>query len=337
MALRKFWGSASSILLSTAKRRGVRIATGVATTLCLALSAVPATASLADTSEQQAWSVLRPATSAAQVVSEVRAAQHLKTLPGNVLPGLSSAYDAGGIPTGQCPSLSGVMAGQGCVYGNSKSKRVMVIYGDSHAQMWGEDLRFIADDTGWKLVVYALPGCQAPDLLLLDEQTGQPNTACQQFQTLATEAIKHLHPNLLVVTSESVGQTSSGVDVKPSEWQAGLTKTFSRLAEPGTSMVMIGDIPEWENSYGNCLAAHMSSVQSCAVPVADALSPDLHAEQKAATLSHVKYIATTDWACAAKCEPVIDNVRVYANQYHFGEIYIAYLRPVLEQALGLRS
>jgi len=301
----------------------------------LPLFATPASSSIADTSEAQAWAELKPATSTTQVLSAVRAAQKLQTLPNNVAPGLSVTTDAAGVPTGTCPNASGVMAQQGCAYGDLKSKKIMVVYGDSHAAMWAEALQMIAKNVGWKLVVYALPGCQAPDLSLINADTNQPNTQCQQFHTLAVRAIKAQHPNLLVVTSESNGDSSVGTSATPSQWQSGLTKTFASLSEPGIQMVMIGDIPQWPLNDADCLAAHMTSVQSCAAPVAQVLSPNLHAEMQAATLSHVKYISTTGWVCGAKCEPVIGNIRTYYNQYHFGAIYIAYLNRVLQQALGL--
>jgi SGNH domain (fused to AT3 domains) len=217
------------------------------------------------------------------------------------------------------------------------SKKLMVVYGDSHAAMWAEALQIIAERTGWKLIVFALPGCPLPDLTLISAQTNGPNTQCQQFHVLAASAIKKLHPDLLVVTSESTGQTAAGVAATPSQWQSGLVKSFASLSEPGTSMVMIGDIPQWPLDDADCLALHMTGVQSCAASPAQAVSPNAHAEQAAAKLSGVRYISTTAWACASECEPVIGNIRVYFNQYHFGAIYTAYLSEALQEALGLAS
>ena len=201
-------------------------------------------------------------------------------LPNNVLPGLTVTTDAAGVPAGKCPIASGVMAQQGCAYGDLKSKKLMVVYGDSHAQMWAEALKIIADRTGWRLDVFALPGCELPDLTLISNVTNQPNTQCQQFHVLAAQAIKQLHPNLLILSSESSGQTAVGIPATPSQWQSGLEKTFASVSEPGTSMVMIGDIPQWSLNDADCLALHMTSVQSCAVAPAQALSSNLQAEKQ---------------------------------------------------------
>jgi len=309
--------------------------------VCGSVSSAPssagATAATSNSSEAQAWDAVTAATSAAQVLAAVRTAQKLQTLPNNVEPGLTVTTDGAGVPTGKCPNTSGVMVSQGCAYGDLSSKKVMVVYGDSHAAMWAEALRLIATRAGWRLILFALPSCPLPDLPLISEQTNVPNTQCQQFHVLAARAIKKLHPNLLVVTSESTGHTAVGVPATPRQWQSGLVKTLASLSERGTSMVMIGDIPQWPLNDADCLAAHMNSVQSCASSPAQALSSDLQAEQRAAALSGAKYIPTTAWACAAKCEPVINNIRVYFNQYHFGAIYIKYLSGALQQLLGIPS
>ncbi len=299
-------------------------------------SSYASAAGTSNTSEAQAWAEVRFATSEAQVLAAVKDAQKLQTLPNNVAPGLAVTTDAAGVPdpAGECPNISGVME-QGCVYGDLKSKKLMVVYGDSHAAMWAEALRGIANRVGWRLDVFFLAGCQLPDLPLISSETNQLNTQCQQFHALAARAIKKLHPNLLVLSSESSGQTAIGVPATPAQWQSGLMKTFASVSEPGTSMVMIGDIPQWSLNDADCLAVHMTSVQSCAVAPAQALSSNLQAEERAATFRGAKYIPTTAWACAAKCEPVINNIRVYFNQYHFGAIYIDYLTGVLQQALGI--
>ena len=316
-------------------RRNIVVAVTSVVVIMIAVCGSASTAATSNTSEAQAWDEVRAATSEAQVLTAVKDAQKLQTLPNNVEPGLTVTTDAAGVPAGKCPTASGVMAQQGCAYGDLKSKKLMVVYGDSHAAMWAEALKIIASRAGWRLDAFYLSGCQLPDLPLISSLTNQLNTQCQQFHALAARAIKKLHPNLLVLSSESSGQTAVGVPASPAQWQSGLMKTFASVSEPGTSMVMIGDIPQWSLNDADCLAAHMTSVQSCAVAPAQALSSNLQAEERAATLSGAKYIPTTAWACAAKCEPVINNIRVYFNQYHFGGIYIDYLSGALQQALGI--
>ena len=196
----------------------------------------------------------------------------------------------------------------------------------------GDDCRSI----GWRLESFYLPGCPAPDLSFISLQTNNPNTQCTKFHEIAVPAIRALHPNLVVVTSESTGETARGVYATSAQWQAGLEETLKGLAAPGTALSVIGDIPQWVEDDANCLAANMNDVQACAVPTAQALAPDdLQAERNAAALSGAQYVSTTAAICESKCEPIINNMRVYLDEYHLTNTYVQYLSGPLQQAMDL--
>ena len=46
---------------------------------------------------------------------------------------------------------------------------------------------------------------------------------------------------------------------------------------------MFGDIPVWEKDDARCLAGHVMAVQECSVPISEAKSANLDAEQAAAS------------------------------------------------------
>ena len=288
-----------------------------------------------------------PAATDSQVLQAVQSAQTLQSVPSDVEPSLTSTniFPSPGPYFGstKCssprPNSAGVPpAGFGeCVYGDLNSHRLMVVYGDSHAEMWGEALEMIAARTGWRLETFYLDGCPAPELSFVSFENSTPNTQCSKFHTIAIPAIRALHPDLVVVTSESFQQVANGIYATPTQWQSGLMATFKRLSQPGTSLTMIGDIPTWSEDDGNCLAAHLNSVQSCAAPRDEALSPNLQAEQTASALEGVRYISATPVICGAKCEPIIDNQRVYYDPYHLSNVYVAYLSGSLQQAMALPS
>ena len=282
-----------------------------------------------------------------QVLQAVQSAQTLKSVPANLEPSLSDTDDFAGAssyfgdteckrPVANSADVPAVGFGQ-CVYGDLHSKRLMIVYGDSHAQMWSEALEVIAARTGWRLETFFLPGCPAPDLNFISFQTNDPNTQCSEFHKIAPAAIKALHPSLIVVTSESSEQVARGVYATSSQWQSGLAKMFASFAAPGTSFAMIGDIPEWSGDDADCLAANMNNVQYCAVPTAEGLQPNLQAEEAAATAAGARYISATPVVCATKCEPIINNIRVYSNEYHLTSEYVDYLSGALDKALDLPS
>jgi len=278
----------------------------------------------------------------AQVLRAVQQAQSLQTVSPNIQPSLSNTTDVAqadgdGAPSVyQCHKIPSYAFG-GCAYGDPKGKKLMVVYGDSHAEMWASALSSIASRIGWRLELFALPGCPAPDLSFISFQTNSANTQCTAFHKYAPPAIKALHPALVVVTSESTQQVSQGVYATPAQWESGLIATFRSLSETGTILKMIGDIPEWENDDADCLAAHMSSLQSCAATRVEALSVNLSAEKDASARSGVQYIPSTPWICAAECEPVVSNIRVYLNEFHLTGTYAQYLSGVLQRAMNLSS
>ena len=316
-------------------------ASGSSTASTTASSATPTTAANGTSTTTTASTLATEV----ELVQAVQAAQTIQSVPANLQPGLTST-NYSSFPgekygptqcTGTPMNIPGIEKGASgdCIYGDPAAKNLVVVYGDSHAGMWAQAVQVIAKEAGWKMELFALPGCPAPNLSFISYQTHAPNTACDQFHAQAPLAIKALHPAMVVVTSESNQQVALGVNATPEQWQSGLISTFNSLAQPGTSLVMIGDIPEWTTNTAECLAAHMNNVQACAGTPSKSLSPNLRAEMAASSASSVNYIATESFVCAAMCEPVINNMRVYLNQFHFTSTYTQYVTGALQAQLGI--
>jgi hypothetical protein len=289
-----------------------------------------------------------PATNS-QVLAAVQAAQSLEQIPNSLKPALTDDSDnaepgkPGAVGQKKCRKISSDAAGVpsnaygGCSFGNISSKELMIVYGDSHAGMWGAALQTVAARAGWRLEMYSLPGCPAPNLSFISNTSEDVNTQCNKFHRDAPVAIRSQDPQLVIVTSESSQQIEKGVLASPAQWRSGLVSTFASLSKPGTQMFMIGDIPQWSNNSAECLAAHEQNIQVCAVAAPKSPSGNVEAEQEAAQASGVSYISPTQWICAAKCEPVINNIRTFFNEYHLTDTYVQYLSGPLQSALGLSN
>ena len=263
-------------------------------------------------------------------------------MPNDIRPGLSDTTDtAEGGGKFECHSharnTADVSAYEfgGCVYGDLQARRLMVVYGDSHAAMWSAALQIIAARTRWRLESFYLPGCPAPDLSYISPQTHVRNVQCSVFHHAALLAIRKLHPKLIIVTSISSELISGDTYATPSQWQMGLEKTFTSL-RTGHFAGNDWDIPRWGQDDAVCLASHLHSVQSCAVTSALALSPNLGAELRAAQTNGVRYISPTPVICGTKCEPIINNIRVYLNEFHLTDTFAKYLSGALQNSLGLK-
>jgi hypothetical protein len=288
-----------------------------------------------------------PYATTAQVLEAVKAAQHLQTLPDTLAASLSKA-DWGGDATG-CFDRLGTHKPAGleayrppgrqisfgeCAYGDHAATKLMVIYGDSRADMFAAPLELVAAKAGWKLRVFALAECQVADLEFMSPMTKAPNKACDAFRSAAISQIGELHPDLVITTSSGDHVLADGTVPTPAQLQHAWVSTFAKLAQPGTRLAMIGPIPYWPNNDARCLAAHIRKVQACSIANADLVTNKPEAPQAAAAAAAgVVFISPRPWVCADRCEPVIADIRVYNDTFHFTKAYSDYLTGALSEAL----
>jgi hypothetical protein len=285
----------------------------------------------------------------AQVLETVKAAQSINVLPSSVaasLPTASTPADQAQA-TGRfdCQEIAlpanfvdfskselGHEFGQ-CAAGAEHGTKQMVVYGESRAAMWAAALEGVAAQNGYKLRTFYMNGCPALDLHFMSYQTHAPNEECYQFHRSAIAAIRNLHPDLVITTSYSTQMIADGSQPTAAQWQEGWASTFRELGQPGTRFAMLGDIPTWEKDDARCLAAHANAVQACSVPISEAKSENLDAEQAAASAAGALYVPTLTWVCTDRCEPVIADTRVYSNRFHFSKAYAVYLTGAVAEAL----
>lgn len=310
----------------------------------------------------------------AQVLDAVKAAQCLKALPEPVATALNNEDPAGGQNRFDCSTnfdetqLRYNNYGE-CTLGDQNGTKLMVVYGDSRAHMWGATLEGVAAQHGWKLKVFSKGGCPVQDLNFRDDQTKTPFTACDDWHARTPAVIKALHPDLVLVTSipwgtladsnpddefpwyarilgwlgeHLLGHGKNGSEPTPRQWQDGWTRTMGNLAQPGTKLAMIGSIAQWGNAQPSCLAKHQSNIQACSDAVDKILDygngetnghQALDAEKAAAAGAGALYISTVPWVCASRCEPVIAGMRAFETGFHLSQHYAVYLTGALGEAL----
>jgi hypothetical protein len=320
------------------------VAVGAVVLSACSTSNAPATPQGASTDSERTFATT------SQVLEAVKAAQSINVLPNSVaasLPTASTAHDQAkatgrfdcreiALPANFVDFSKSELRhefGQ-CAAGAEHGAKLMVIYGDSRAGMWGAALEGVAAKNGYKLRTFLMNGCPTLDLYFMSYETHAPNDECYQFRQSAIAAIRNLHPDLVITTGFSTQMLADGSQPTAAQWQDGWASTFRGLAQRGTRLAMLGDIPEWEKDDPHCLAGHVRAVQQCSVPVAQATpSANLGVEQAAASAAGALYIPTLPWVCADRCEPVIACMRVYGNRFHFSKSYAVYLTGAVGEAL----
>jgi hypothetical protein len=273
---------------------------------------------------------------AAQVAALVAASSSIKQLPSNLVPALSQvAADTPGTYYGvagrECDGLTK------CDFGDTKSKELLVLFGDSHAQMWLPALVPIATEEHVKLALVWDPGCPAADVTVWSVTTHSVNKGCNPFRTKMIKQIKKADPFLVLLadrTSDVPGANNKLI--ADSVWQAGLETTISEVKSTTTKVAVIGDIDAFDASevIAECLASNSNNVQACSVANPNPTTHEhVAAEMAAASAEHVAYLNPQPWLCTTVCSPVIGNMVAYWDAFHVSSTYAEYLSSVWKSLL----
>ena len=177
-----------------------------------------------------------------QVAALVAASSSIERLPIELVPPLAQAAT-------DTPGTYYAAAGRHCngvtqcVFGAVRSKRSIVLFGDSHAQMWLPALAPAAQSLGYRLSLVWTSGCPAATVSVWDAETHSVNQACSSWRTRMVAKIHRLGPALVLLasrTSDIPGPRNH--PTTNAAWTAGLERTITELESATTTVAVIGDI-----------------------------------------------------------------------------------------------
>jgi len=211
-----------------------------------------------------------------------------------------------------------------CVYGDTSATQSVVLYGDSHAEMWLPALDPILTSDQLKLIFIGQRGC--PVVLI---PTPNRFTGCASPRLTDLSVIDAIQPLAIILANRTTyGFTHA-------EWQAGMTATLDALAPSNANIAIMGDVQVFNMSVPGCLATNPMAVQNCSVANPNTQLPGQQsAEQAAARKAGAVFINPTPWLCTfARCSPVIGSDIPYWDAYHLSVTYVKYLTKVVGAAL----
>jgi uncharacterized protein YejL (UPF0352 family) len=267
-----------------------------------------------------------PGTSA-QVAQLVAASTSITTVPSNLVPSLSSA-NHDNVDTFYPKAANTCPTPLSCVFGDTSSPNLVVLYGDSHAQMWLPALIPVAQSDKFRLALVWHPGC--PDT---DVTTSW--AVCSSFRTSAISAINASHPSLVLLGNKTTNVVGPrGTSITNAQWEKGLETTISHLSQSGTKVAVIGDITSFDASVPACIAAYPTHVQHCTVPNPNPkFTQRFSVESAAAKVEGVPYLNPQPWLCKTKCSPIVGNMVTYWDQGHVAATYAEFLTNLWANAL----
>ena len=230
-----------------------------------------------------------------------------------------------------CPTLSS------CTFADKHSKRLIVLFGDSHAMMWLPAIVPWAKAAGDKVALIWKPSCPLAALPRIPLYPPNPIPLdCPVWRSKAMNEINAAKPKLIVL-----GERTSRIKSLPgqaaftnAEWQRGLVATIKSLQHPGTHIALMEDLPYLVQDPASCLAIHPSSVEACGIGNHPLFPGRQSVEKASAAATGATFVATRQWFCTATCSVVIGNTIAYFDQSHVSATYAGRLSKVVGQVLG---
>lgn len=227
-----------------------------------------------------------------------------------------------------------------CTFGAATSSKVMILEGDSRAQMWFDAINDIAKATGYRLVFLTKGGCPSAvgSFRLNDGRfENAPWPACNEWHRFVIDTIRALHPKV-VITASQLTLWPAGTTSPASSGQAAADfSAFYRQMSGPWRLVVIGGFSEPLAANPTlCLSQYPSDVKRCIWHVPQWVDTANAAVRSAALSSGALYIDERTWLCAAdRCPAVVAGIIPYTiDGYHIDSFYAKYLTGVLWSQLA---
>ncbi len=262
-----------------------------------------------------------------QVVAAADAVERNAPLPKAFVPSMANlerenthiSYD---IPPGCEPSFGSGVTSRICHLGDSSSRRVVAVLGDSHAQMWTPALIAAGRELGFTLVLMVKPGC-----LLGRLNNTIPGWPCGSWYHWALERVRALHP-IATIVSFRLGHT---LQKHPRSTVAKMRRVLTSVP----NAVYLADFPD-DNlpKPALCITEDGATMRSCSAHEPSRYRTLMQDLSNLANQLHDPAIPTIQWFCADEiCPTIIDHTLVTHDGDHLTMEYSADLGPLLMREL----
>jgi hypothetical protein len=161
-------------------------------------------------------------------------------------------------------------------------------------------------------------------------------TKCATWRTNVLAIIKKTPPAAVIISERTTNYLPNGTQPTNAQWTTALETTLQAIKSVKTKVIVVGDIPIFNEAILQCLSLHLSSVQDCDTSPTNAVvvNQDAHlGEQAAAQAAKVGFVNPISWLCSTKCSAVIGSMVAYYDSRHISAIYASYLSTVMGAAI----
>jgi len=207
-----------------------------------------------------------------------------------------------------------------CEYAKINSRKVMVLYGDSHAAQWFPALLEIANRSGYKLISLTKSACPSVDNQRRDKG-GFKMGRCEDWRKNTIARIHEIRPDVLIMSSYQYFAQPPQFKDRSKWWDDGQRKLLQNVGKSSKELIYLTDTPHPNRDIPACLVNNPISKCNLTAPSEDLSIPGF------------KVINPNPWLCSRSCPAVKDGVVAYRDASHISVDMAIALIPRLTQAL----
>ncbi|MEU0316811.1 acyltransferase family protein [Nocardioides sp. NPDC006273] len=271
--------------------------------------------------------------------ASVLAARKNQPIPTNLKPGLTNLSDDVE-SVGECNYYS-TKVRKLCPRGDADAEKTIVVIGDSHARHWTPALEEIAERSGYRAYMLAMPQCTVslvtPDKL----DSTDPMTSCDDFHDFMLSTVKKLRPDLLLISSrpisaayhDSAGRHTDRADVRRAVYR-GYQRLLAQVKPAAKRTVWLRDVPAIEFDPATCLSSN-KTLSPCTYKPLASQQDGADLQMQAAKSARVETLDLDDMFCdsAGICTTVVGDTITHRDGHHLTATYSEQLGRTLGERL----
>jgi hypothetical protein len=237
---------------------------------------------------------------------------------------------------GRCHAGVTVTAATACVFGDLRSRRTVVLIGDSHAANWVPGLISAAVSNHWRFVSITKTTCPAmPVRVTLSTSLTSPTpySQCATWRRNVLRTVASWRPTVVIVAGSHSTRmiapdgrpypnTTAGLAQRDSAWRAATTSLLHSLGTvvPRADVLVVHDVPIARSNVVACVIRYgRTAGTACAVPLSYAVLPGVRAAEIAALPANPRARVVdplTALCSGGTCIPAARGILRYRNAGH---------------------
>jgi hypothetical protein len=228
----------------------------------------------------------------------------------------------GGIVPKRCtPAFGSGATSDICRLGDTSSKRVLVVLGDSQAGTWMPAVVAFARAQHFAVVPLVKPGCFVSRV-----HTNLPGWPCANWYRWALAHDRGLHPVATIV----MFLLSAPLQQHPARTAGDMKSVLSQVRHG----VLMADHPRQDQEPPDCIFKSHARMGDCSARVPSTYVPLMKALARMTARTHHPAIPTLQWFCAyGICPMIINHTLATRDRDHMTKQYSNSLAPLLSLAL----